>query len=61
MDEETNRIVIVCDNAPVHVDLEVVAGEAEFAGITLLRAAPYSAPQYPIEECWSVQSLLRSK
>ena len=26
----------------------------EFEGVTILRAAPYSAPLNPIEECWSV-------
>ena len=49
-----DRITIVCDNAPVHVDLETVASEAEFTGLTIQRLAPYSAPLNPIEECWSV-------
>ena len=49
-----NTIVVICDNAPVHVDSETVAEEAEFTGVTILRASPYSAPLNPIEECWSV-------
>lgn len=54
LNDEMDTIVIVCDNAPVHVDLETVAEEAEFTGVTILRAAPYSAPLNPIEECWSI-------
>ena len=52
--EEISSIVIVLDNAPVHSDLEAVAQEEEFEGVTFLRLAPYSAPLNPIEECWSV-------
>ena len=48
------NVVIVCDNAPVHVRLETVVEEEEFESATILRLGPYSAPLNPIEECWSV-------
>ena len=51
--EPMSNIVVVCDNAPVHCALESVFEEEEFEGAALLRAAPYSAPINPIEECWS--------
>lgn len=47
------NIVVVCDNAPVHVDLERVVAEEEFFGVELVRLGPYSASLNPIEECWS--------
>ena len=46
-------VVIVCDNAPVHVNIGTVMEEEEFNGAYLLRLAPYSAPVNPIED-WSV-------
>ncbi|KAF0288039.1 hypothetical protein FJT64_013555 [Amphibalanus amphitrite] len=46
-----DQVTIVCDNAPVHCDLEAVA--AEFPGLELVRTAPYSAPLNPIEAVWS--------
>jgi transposase len=52
--ENLSQIVIVCDNAPVHSNLETVLEEEEFVGATILRLGPYSAPLNPIEECWSV-------
>ena len=52
--ESLSQIVIVCDNAPVHCNLETVLEEEEFIGATMLRLSPYSAPLNPIEECWSV-------
>lgn len=52
--EDMDQVVVVCDNAPVHVDLSKVTEEEEFEGATLLRLGPYSAPLNPIEECWSV-------
>ena len=51
--EPFSNVVIVCDNAPIHADLETLLDE-EFHGAELLRLAPYSAPLNPIEECWSV-------
>ena len=51
--EPREEIVIVCDNAPVHVDLEQVTEEDEFQGVSILRLAPYSAPLNPIEHVWS--------
>ena len=54
VDEPLTNVVIVCDNAPVHSELELVSLEEEFEGVTVLRLAPYSAPLNPIEECWSV-------
>ena len=52
--ESLSQIVIVCDNAPVHSNLETVLEEEEFIGATMLHLAPYSAPLNPIDECWSV-------
>ena len=52
--EPCEELVVVCDNAPVHAALEQVAQEDEFAGMTILRLAPYSAPLNPIEHIWSV-------
>ena len=54
LQEPMQNVVIVCDNAPVHSELELVAAEEEFEGVEVLRLAPYSAPLNPIEECWSV-------
>ena len=54
LQEPLQNVVIVCDNAPVHSELELVAEEEEFEGVEILRLAPYSAPLNPIEECWSV-------
>lgn len=51
--EPSQNIVVVCDNAPVHVDLERVVAEEEFLGVEIVRLGPYSAPLNPIEECWS--------
>ena len=45
------QATIVCDNAPIHTDLEAVV--AEFPGLELIRTAPYSAPLSPIESVWS--------
>lgn len=53
-DEPYDQLAVVCDNAPVHAGLERVVEEDEFAGVLLIRSAPYSAPLNPIEECWSV-------
>lgn len=47
------NIVVVCDNAPVHSDIECVVEEEEFVGVEIVRMSPYSAPLNPIEECWS--------
>lgn len=52
--EPLDRVVVVCDNAPVHCALETVFEEDPFSEAKLLRLAPYSAPINPIEECWSV-------
>ena len=54
VEEPLANVVVVCDNAPVHSELELVSLEEEFEGVTVLRLAPYSAPLNPIEECWSV-------
>ncbi len=54
MEEPMSEIVVVLDNAPVHVSLESVSQEEEFRGLELLRLAPYSAPLNPIEEVWSI-------
>ena len=35
--ESLSQIVIVCDNAPVHSNLETVLEEEEFIGATMLR------------------------
>ena len=46
-----HQVTVVCDNAPVHCDMEAVV--ANFPGLELLRTAPYSAPLNPIEAVWS--------
>lgn len=46
-----DEIVLVCDNAPVHSRLELVA---EDMGFHLLRLGPYSPMLSPIENLWSV-------
>lgn len=46
-------MIVVCENAPVHAALERVTEDEDFAGVTLLRLAPYSAPLNPIEHVWS--------
>ena len=51
--ESPEEILVVCDNAPVHSDLERIFDEDEFTGARLLRLAPYSAPLNPIEIVWS--------
>lgn len=51
--EPSRDIVVVCDNAPVHVDLEKVVAEEEFSGVEIIRLGPYSPALNPIEECWS--------
>lgn len=43
--------VIVCDNAPAHSRLELVAHDM---GFTILRLGPYSPMLNPIENVWSV-------
>ena len=45
--DEPEDIVVVCDNAPAHSALEEVIEEEEFAGVNILRLAPYSAPLNP--------------
>ena len=47
-------IVIVCDNAPVHVTLDTVFREDKFSGARLSGLAPYSVPLNLMEESWSV-------
>lgn len=44
-------VVLICDNAPAHSQLEVAALEI---GMTLLRLGPYSPMLNPIENVWSV-------
>ena len=44
------RVVIVCDNAPAHIDLELVPDENEFHGVTILREAPYSVIKTAIKK-----------
>ena len=55
IEEPTSEIVVVLDNAPVHVILWSVSQEEEFQGVELLSLALHNAPLNPIiEECWSV-------
>ena len=50
--EPMSDVVIVFDNAPVHVFLESVLQEEEFNGVLPLRLAlTVHAPRNPIEEC----------
>ena len=46
-----DQVTVVCDNAPVHCDLEAVV--ANFPGVELVRTAPYNTPLNPIETVWS--------
>jgi transposase len=48
-----DQIVFVFDNAPVHSGLENMLQEPLFAGVNMLRLAPYSAMLNPIEHVWS--------
>ncbi|KAF0299222.1 hypothetical protein FJT64_003510 [Amphibalanus amphitrite] len=47
--EPMENVVVVCDNAPAHTDLEAIQAEPEFEGVQVLRTAPYSAPLNPID------------
>ena len=42
------RIAAICDNVPVHAGLETVVEEPEFAGVEIIRTAPYSAHAVPL-------------
>lgn len=48
------ELVIVCDNAPCHRQLESVLQEEDYLGAQLLRLGPYSPFLNPIEGVWSV-------
>ena len=47
------NIVIVCDNAPCHSNIEVMLAENEFNGARIIRLGPYSPQLNPIEAVWS--------
>lgn len=47
-------VVIVCDNAPCHRQLETVLQEEDYIGAHILRLGPYSPFLNPIEGVWSV-------
>ena len=49
-----DRVVIVCDDVPALINLELVPDEDEFHGVTIFRAAPYNARLNPVEEFWCV-------
>lgn len=48
---EVENVVLVCDNAPCHSNLEAI--EENFVGIKILRLSPYSPMLNPIEIIWS--------
>lgn len=54
LNDMSNVVIIVSDNATIHVDLEPVMEEPEFIGATLCRAVSNSAPLNPIEECLTI-------
>ena len=47
------NIVIVCDNAPCHANIEALLLEREFELARILRLGPYSLQINPIEAVWS--------
>ena len=47
------NIVIVCDNATCHSNIEVMLAENEFNGARIIRLGPYSPQLNPIEAVWS--------
>ena len=47
------NIVIVCDNAPCHSNIEAMIAENEFNGARIIRLRPYSPQLNPIEAAWS--------
>ena len=47
------NIVIVCDNAPCHANIEAILLEREFELARILRLGPYSPQINPIEAVWS--------
>ena len=47
-------VVLVLDNAPCHLGLEVALSDQEFSHHKVLRLAPYSPMLNPIEQVWSV-------
>lgn len=46
------KLIIFCDNVPVHVDLEKIIQEDKFISTTSIPIALYGAPLNPIDECW---------
>ena len=47
------NIVIICDNAPCHSNIESLLLDREFATARILRLGPYSPQINPIEAVWS--------
>ncbi|EEY58781.1 uncharacterized protein PITG_22279 [Phytophthora infestans T30-4] len=47
------NVVLVCDNAPCHANIEDVFKDTTFSAATLLRLGPYSPMLNPIENCFS--------
>ena len=50
---QLHNIVIVCDNAPCHSNIEALLLEPEFDGARIKRLGPYSPQINPIESAWS--------
>ena len=48
-----NNIIIICDNAPCHSNIEDLLQEPEYNLARILRLGPYSPQLNPIEEVWS--------
>ena len=48
------NVIVVIDNAPSHSSIEnFIAAKPGYAGLSVIRMAPYSAPLSPIEYLWS--------
>ena len=47
------NLVIVCDNAPCHSNIEVLLLERGYVGARIIRLGPYSPQLNPIESVWS--------
>jgi len=47
------NVVVICDNAPCHSNIEDLLQEPEFNGAKIVRLGPYSPQLNPIEAVWS--------
>ncbi|GMF55510.1 unnamed protein product [Phytophthora fragariaefolia] len=47
-------VVVVCDNASIHTNVEEITRRAEYAGAQFINLSPYSPMLNPIENVFSV-------